>query len=498
MDFIKGQKTKLSSLTTAQKIHVAIMLKSSSGITFDISCFGLDNDDRCNDDRYFIFYNQRRSPCGGIISIPQSNSGNEVFQIDLSRLPESIKKLVFAATLDDTESIAELEQGQLLLLQERQIIGRFRISGTDFSNEKAIILGEFYFKDEWRFNAVGQGFNGGLSMLLAHFGIQENSPTAPAAPTTTTANPKKSFGLFRGLVSNGLNLSDSRKNLIKFKQLLANYLSDGELSEREMENLKTFCCDNSVDLREALAVSQQEITLFLRALAADIVSDGIVTEEEEKALTNACRFLNPSPSLQDEAWTVVNRLKQVNKIKAGEVAPIKTNLVTKSDEIVWHEKPNVFLQRETRQSTREHQGSLYVTSDRLVFKSLEHPVEIALKNVLEIEGQPSQFHIVGKNQKSTCSFMVSDGDILEAYVEQAINKFHRKLDLKQTARKTRSLSQAVKQAVWIRDQGRCVECGTSEYLEFDHIIPYSKGGSNSENNIQLLCRHCNLKKSDSL
>jgi 5-methylcytosine-specific restriction endonuclease McrA len=58
-----------------------------------------------------------------------------------------------------------------------------------------------------------------------------------------------------------------------------------------------------------------------------------------------------------------------------------------------------------------------------------------------------------------------------------------------------SHSPAVKFVVWQRDGGRCVECGTRELLEYDHIITFSKGGSNTERNIQLLCEKCNRKKS---
>lgn len=52
----------------------------------------------------------------------------------------------------------------------------------------------------------------------------------------------------------------------------------------------------------------------------------------------------------------------------------------------------------------------------------------------------------------------------------------------------------VKMFVWQRDGGRCVQCGTQENLEYDHIIPVSKGGSNTARNIQLLCEKCNRSK----
>ena len=63
----------------------------------------------------------------------------------------------------------------------------------------------------------------------------------------------------------------------------------------------------------------------------------------------------------------------------------------------------------------------------------------------------------------------------------------------------RVIPSIVKQEVWKRDQGRCVECGKDNNLHFDHIIPYSKGGSSLvAENIQILCARHNLSKHDSI
>ncbi|HTW00854.1 MAG TPA: HNH endonuclease signature motif containing protein [Streptosporangiaceae bacterium] len=61
-------------------------------------------------------------------------------------------------------------------------------------------------------------------------------------------------------------------------------------------------------------------------------------------------------------------------------------------------------------------------------------------------------------------------------------------------RNTRSIPQDVKIAVAARDGGRCRQCGSSQELHFDHVIAWSKGGSNTVANIQLLCGPCNRRK----
>ena len=70
-----------------------------------------------------------------------------------------------------------------------------------------------------------------------------------------------------------------------------------------------------------------------------------------------------------------------------------------------------------------------------------------------------------------------------------------KLNAKQQTPTRTPIPEAVRHAVWRRDEGRCVQCGSQESLEFDHIIPVSRGGANTERNLQLLCEPCNREKS---
>lgn len=65
-------------------------------------------------------------------------------------------------------------------------------------------------------------------------------------------------------------------------------------------------------------------------------------------------------------------------------------------------------------------------------------------------------------------------------------------------KKSRNVPVSVKREVFERDNGQCVECGSTEYLEYDHIIPFSKGGSNTVRNIQILCEKCNRSKYDKI
>lgn len=197
----RGQKSKLSDLGLGNCLRVGISIKGASGQIYDVSCFGVDAREKLSDEQYMVFYNQPVTPCGGLsMRKPPEANDLETFDIDLSKLPGSIDKLVFAVNIDGNGRMSQIEYGEIRLF-DSATQARFRFEGSDFQAERAVIIAEIYRKDNnWRCAAVGQGFNGGLAMLLTHFGGQVADPTPPPpvfqppppVPVRSTAPPPQS------------------------------------------------------------------------------------------------------------------------------------------------------------------------------------------------------------------------------------------------------------------------------------------------------------------
>ena len=96
------------------------------------------------------------------------------FVIDFSRLSKTIKKIVVAVAIDGNLSMRNMQYESFKLFNGEQKIGQFNFEGQEFQQEKALILAEIYEKDAiWRINFIGRGFNGGVGILLKHYGGEE-------------------------------------------------------------------------------------------------------------------------------------------------------------------------------------------------------------------------------------------------------------------------------------------------------------------------------------
>lgn len=112
------------------------------------------------------------------------------------------------------------------------------------------------------------------------------------------------------------------------------------------------------------------------------------------------------------------------------------------------------------------------------------------ENVIsELEREEIKKNIYKKERKKmiereTLDELIEEGKIFNVYTKKEGNRSTIPMD--------------IATAVWNRDGGKCCFCGSSENLEFDHIIPISKGGATTFRNLQLLCKNCNIKKSDNI
>ncbi|WP_327295368.1 TerD family protein [Streptomyces sp. NBC_01197] len=201
--FQRGHKARISDLTAGTDLYVGVQI-AGAGLTFDISCFGLDADEQLSDDRYFIFFNQPKSPEESIQLLGAQAGDTESFRITLDRIPATVQKLSFTATIDGAGQMSQIGPGYIRIVAGGDEVVRYAFTGSEFTTERAVMLGDFYLKDVWRFAAVGQGFDGGLDALLRNFGgeVADEEPTAPQqsaappafAPPAAAPDPAPSFG----------------------------------------------------------------------------------------------------------------------------------------------------------------------------------------------------------------------------------------------------------------------------------------------------------------
>lgn len=156
----------------------------TDGADFDLdaSVFVCGEDGKVVSDAHFIFYNNAKSPDGSIEHTGDNRSGagdgdDEQVKIDLSAVPANVKKLVFAVTIHEAASRSQ-NFGQVANAFMRVInqdggkeLARYDLS-EDYSVETAMIFGEIYrHGDEWKFKAIGAGFEGGLGPLAKTHGV---------------------------------------------------------------------------------------------------------------------------------------------------------------------------------------------------------------------------------------------------------------------------------------------------------------------------------------
>ncbi|MCY7917350.1 TerD family protein [Bacillus vallismortis] len=159
--------------------------KYSGGHDFDLdaSAFLVDAHDNCVNDLDFVFYNNLEHPSGGVTHTGDNRTGegdgdDEQIIVDFSKIPAHIEKIGITVTIHEAEArsqnFGQVSNAFVRIVDEetQNELLRFDL-GEDFSIETAVVVCELYrHGGEWKFNAIGSGFSGGLAALCRNYGLQ--------------------------------------------------------------------------------------------------------------------------------------------------------------------------------------------------------------------------------------------------------------------------------------------------------------------------------------
>ena len=184
----KGQKVDLTKTNPGLK-NILIGLgwdtnKYDGGKDFDLdaSVFLLNGEGKVNGDEDFVFYGNLKHVSGAVEHLGDNLTGagegdDEEIKIDLTKVPEGIEKIDFTVTIYEAEerkqNFGQVENAFIRVVNEAtgEELIRYDL-GEDFSIETAVVIGELYRnKGEWKFNAIGSGFSGGLASLGKNYGV---------------------------------------------------------------------------------------------------------------------------------------------------------------------------------------------------------------------------------------------------------------------------------------------------------------------------------------
>lgn len=184
----KGQKVSLTKENPGlNKILVGIgwdVNTYTTGGAFDLDseAFLLGENGKVTKQEDFIFFGNLKHHSGAVEHMGDNRTGegegdDEQIKIDLSKVPADITKIVFSVTIYEAEerrqNFGQVNHAFVRILDEEKNEELVRYDlGEDFSIETAAVFGELYkSNNEWKFNAIGSGYQGGLAALCSSYGI---------------------------------------------------------------------------------------------------------------------------------------------------------------------------------------------------------------------------------------------------------------------------------------------------------------------------------------
>jgi hypothetical protein len=290
----------------------------------------------------------------------------------------------------------------------------------------------------------------------------------------------------------------SREGAGFLRSMFAEIAQDGRIVEHEWSSLVQTVSGLGLSRNELLDAVQQQAERFVEQTLAEAKADERLSEQEERTINWLLQNVIGRAEYRTYVRNEVDFVKRIESIEAGRLPSLNVQRIgIRAGEIVHAEASAMYSRtRQLRTGTRTDQfdGVLTLTDNRLIFSSALLSLDVNHRRVLDFTDYSNGFEITVTG-KGSGFYVVADPNGMFNRIYRTSIRMANQTVVRQE-RSTRHIHRDVRQRVWQRYGGRCAECGAAEYLEFDHIIPVAKGGGNADNNVQLLCRGCNGRKSD--
>ncbi len=284
--------------------------------------------------------------------------------------------------------------------------------------------------------------------------------------------------------------------------LFASAVEDGTLEEQEWHQI--ICAMEQLGLRkeDVLDSLRDRAEAFVEHVLADAKADGKLSNREESVLAWLLNTLRLPDDFAQYVRKEMVQLRLLTDIGEGQL-PIVTGvpMLLNSGEIANYYGRVIYkFEKHLKSGTKEvvQHGEGTVTDSRFIFSSPGATFNVTHANVIEMSRWGGWLNVRCTAKGTGMYFFHDNNDVAIAIYYTAVRKSKQTLVEKRDELPNRNISRDIRQRIWQRYGGRCAECGAKDYLEFDHIIPVARGGGNTDNNVQLLCRRCNLRKSDAI
>ena len=161
----------------------------SGGVTHDVDLCGLvlGNDGKVRNDTDFVFYNQPNHPSGAVTHKGRTGT-TERLNVDVSQLPDDVEKVVLVGSI--TGGNFGAVKGLAIAIVDPTGGDELRFDTMGATNETAFVVGELYKRNgQWKFRAVGQGWESGLAGLATNYGVSIDAPAEPEPEPTPAPEP---------------------------------------------------------------------------------------------------------------------------------------------------------------------------------------------------------------------------------------------------------------------------------------------------------------------